>query len=138
VLTTCQPSTVWCSRERLPAGAAQPAKARQSCSASDYYYYYKLLFLGDYSLNELQQVFQKLFIMHRKKKHLLCLKHYLIICKELNIIIKFHQNFLKDSRVERLATFQRQGLTDTVSCRSVSASWYIGLELTVRLDAVRI
>jgi hypothetical protein len=26
VLTTCQPSTVWCSRERLPAAAAQPAK----------------------------------------------------------------------------------------------------------------
>jgi hypothetical protein len=39
VLTTCQPSTVWCSRERLPAAAAQPAKVRQSCSASDYYYY---------------------------------------------------------------------------------------------------
>jgi hypothetical protein len=38
VLTTCQPSTVWCSRERLPAAAAQPAKARQSCSATDYYY----------------------------------------------------------------------------------------------------
>jgi hypothetical protein len=37
VLTTCQPSTVWCSRERLPAAAAQPAKARQSCSATDYY-----------------------------------------------------------------------------------------------------
>jgi hypothetical protein len=37
VLTTCQPSTLWCSRERLPAAAAQPAKARQSCSASDYY-----------------------------------------------------------------------------------------------------
>jgi hypothetical protein len=37
VLTTCQPSTVWCSQERLPAAAAQPAKARQSCSASDYY-----------------------------------------------------------------------------------------------------
>jgi hypothetical protein len=35
VLTTCQPSTVWCSRERLPAAAAQPAKARQSCSASE-------------------------------------------------------------------------------------------------------
>jgi hypothetical protein len=35
VLTTCQPSTVWCSRERLPAAAAQPAKVRQSCSASD-------------------------------------------------------------------------------------------------------
>jgi hypothetical protein len=30
VLTTCQSSTVWCSRERLPAAAAQPAKARQS------------------------------------------------------------------------------------------------------------
>jgi hypothetical protein len=39
VLTTCQPSTVWCSRERLPAAAAQPAKVRQSCSATDYYYY---------------------------------------------------------------------------------------------------
>jgi hypothetical protein len=26
VLTTCQPSTVWCSRERLPAAAAQPAQ----------------------------------------------------------------------------------------------------------------
>jgi hypothetical protein len=36
VLTTCQPSTVWCSRERLPAAAAQPAKARQSCSATDF------------------------------------------------------------------------------------------------------
>jgi hypothetical protein len=40
VLTTCQPSTVWCSRERLPAAAAQPAKVRQSCTATDYYYYY--------------------------------------------------------------------------------------------------
>jgi hypothetical protein len=38
VLTTCQPSTVWCSRERLPAAAAQPAKVRQSCGATDYYY----------------------------------------------------------------------------------------------------
>jgi hypothetical protein len=36
VLTTCQPSTVWCSRERLPAAAAQPAKVRQSCSATDW------------------------------------------------------------------------------------------------------
>jgi hypothetical protein len=42
VLTTCQPSTVWCSRERLPAAAAQPAKVRQSCSATDYNYYYIL------------------------------------------------------------------------------------------------
>jgi hypothetical protein len=41
VLTTCQPSTVWCSLERLPAAAAQPAKARQSRSATDYYYYYE-------------------------------------------------------------------------------------------------
>jgi hypothetical protein len=40
VPTTCQPSTVWCSRERLPAAAAQPTKVRQSCSATDYYYYY--------------------------------------------------------------------------------------------------
>jgi hypothetical protein len=39
VLTKCKPSTVWCSRERLPAAAAQPAKVRQSCSATDYYYY---------------------------------------------------------------------------------------------------
>jgi hypothetical protein len=36
VLSTCQPSTVWCSRERLPAAAAQPAKVRQNCSATDY------------------------------------------------------------------------------------------------------
>jgi hypothetical protein len=39
VLTTCQPSTVWCSRERLPAAAAQPAKVRQSFSASDLFIY---------------------------------------------------------------------------------------------------
>jgi hypothetical protein len=39
VLTTCQPSTVWCSRERLPAAAAQPAKVRQSCSATDDFYF---------------------------------------------------------------------------------------------------
>jgi hypothetical protein len=38
VLTTCQPSTVWCSRERLPAAAAQPAKVRQSCSATGFIY----------------------------------------------------------------------------------------------------
>jgi hypothetical protein len=30
VLTTCQPSTVWCSPERLLAAAAQPVKVRQS------------------------------------------------------------------------------------------------------------
>jgi hypothetical protein len=36
VLTTCQPSTVWCSRERLPAAAAQPAKVRQSCSTTEF------------------------------------------------------------------------------------------------------
>jgi hypothetical protein len=40
VLTTCQPSTVWCSRERLPVAAAQPAKVRQSCSATDLLYIY--------------------------------------------------------------------------------------------------
>jgi hypothetical protein len=43
VLTTCQPSTDWCSRERLPAAAAQPAKVRQSCSATDYYYIHLLI-----------------------------------------------------------------------------------------------
>jgi hypothetical protein len=43
VLTTCQPSTVWCSRERLPAADAQPAQVRQSCIATDYYYYYKFI-----------------------------------------------------------------------------------------------
>jgi hypothetical protein len=54
VLTTCQPSTVWCSRERLPAAAAQPAKVRQSCSATDYYYFAVRLFCdvgySDYTL----------------------------------------------------------------------------------------
>jgi hypothetical protein len=40
VLTTCQPSTVWCSRERLPAAADQPAKVRQSCSATDLFIIY--------------------------------------------------------------------------------------------------
>jgi hypothetical protein len=43
VLTTCQPSTVWCSRERLPAAAAQPSKFRQSCSATDLLFYYLCL-----------------------------------------------------------------------------------------------
>jgi hypothetical protein len=38
VLTTCEPTTVWCSRERLPAAAAQPAKVRQSCSVTDLFF----------------------------------------------------------------------------------------------------
>jgi hypothetical protein len=42
VLTSCQPSTVWCSWERMPAAAAQPAKVHQSCSATDLFY---LLFI---------------------------------------------------------------------------------------------
>jgi hypothetical protein len=42
VLTTCQPSTVWCIRERLPAAAAQPAKVRQSCSATDLFILFPL------------------------------------------------------------------------------------------------
>jgi hypothetical protein len=49
VLTTCQPSTVWCSRERLPAAAAQPAKVRQSCSATDLFL---LLLLTDYNFHD--------------------------------------------------------------------------------------
>jgi hypothetical protein len=44
VLTTCQPSTVWCSRERLSAAPAQPAKVRQSCSATDLFIYFFSLF----------------------------------------------------------------------------------------------
>jgi hypothetical protein len=46
VLTTCQPSTVWCSRERLPAAAAQPAKVRQSCSATDFFFINPIRELG--------------------------------------------------------------------------------------------
>jgi hypothetical protein len=45
VLTTCQPSAVWCSRERLPAAAAQPAKVRQSCSATDLFIFIILFFM---------------------------------------------------------------------------------------------
>jgi hypothetical protein len=45
VLTTCQPSTVWCSRERLPAAAAQPAKVHQSCSATDFIYIYIYIYI---------------------------------------------------------------------------------------------
>jgi hypothetical protein len=47
VLTTCQPNTVWDSRERLPAAAAQPAKVRQSCSATDLLFILVLDFLVD-------------------------------------------------------------------------------------------
>jgi hypothetical protein len=39
VLTTCHHCTVWCSRERLPAAASQPAKVRQSCGATDFFYF---------------------------------------------------------------------------------------------------
>jgi hypothetical protein len=42
VLTACQASTVWCSRERLPAAAAQPVKVHQSCSATDLLFIYEL------------------------------------------------------------------------------------------------
>jgi hypothetical protein len=45
VLTTCQPSTVWCSRERLPAAAAQPAKVRQGCSATDLFYLFIMVWI---------------------------------------------------------------------------------------------
>jgi hypothetical protein len=38
VLTTCQPSTVWCSRERLPAAAAQPAQGSSEPVAPRIYY----------------------------------------------------------------------------------------------------
>jgi hypothetical protein len=47
VLTTCQPCTVWCSRERLPVAAAQPAKVRQSCSATDSFHVFSTIFLEE-------------------------------------------------------------------------------------------
>jgi hypothetical protein len=40
VLTTCQPSTVWCSRERLPAAAAQPAQGSSEPVAPRIYFIY--------------------------------------------------------------------------------------------------
>jgi hypothetical protein len=39
VLTTCQPSTVWCSRERLPAAAAQPAQGSSDPVAPRIYFF---------------------------------------------------------------------------------------------------
>jgi hypothetical protein len=39
VLTTCQPSTVWCSWERLPAAAAQPAQGSSEPVAPRIYLY---------------------------------------------------------------------------------------------------
>jgi hypothetical protein len=39
VLTTCQPSTVWCSRERLPAAAAQPAQGSSEPVAPRIYFF---------------------------------------------------------------------------------------------------
>jgi hypothetical protein len=40
VLTTCQPSTVWCSRETLPAAAAQPAQGSSESVAPRIYFFY--------------------------------------------------------------------------------------------------
>jgi hypothetical protein len=40
---TCQPSTVWCSRERLPAAAAQPAQGSSELVAPRIYF---ILFTG--------------------------------------------------------------------------------------------
>jgi hypothetical protein len=61
VLTTCQPSTVWCSRERLSAAAAQPTKVRQSCSDTDYYYYIELRGVGhlQYHVSPLSRKFKQ-------------------------------------------------------------------------------
>jgi hypothetical protein len=40
---TCQPSTVWCSRERLPAAAAQPAQgSSEPVTPRIYLYYYRI------------------------------------------------------------------------------------------------
>jgi hypothetical protein len=59
VLTTCQPSTVWCSRERRPAAAAQPAKVRQSCSATDLFVYlfYEEKFSSRYGTKETEFIY---------------------------------------------------------------------------------
>jgi hypothetical protein len=53
---TCQPSTVWCSRERLPTAAAQPAKVRQSCSATDLFIYLFILLFITKELNIKQRL----------------------------------------------------------------------------------
>jgi hypothetical protein len=42
VLTTCQPSTVWCSRERLSAAAAQPAQGSSEPVAPRIYLFFYL------------------------------------------------------------------------------------------------
>jgi hypothetical protein len=44
VLTTCQPSTVWCSRERLPAAAAQPAQGSSEPVAPQIYFYFTCVY----------------------------------------------------------------------------------------------
>jgi hypothetical protein len=48
VLTTCQPSAVWCSRERLPAAAAQPAQGSSEPVAPRIYLFYFFLSLMKY------------------------------------------------------------------------------------------
>jgi hypothetical protein len=81
---------IWCSREILPAAAAQPAKVRQSCSATDLFlFYFKKLslylnaFITFFQLTEIYDnlLFADLIIMHtpatnnheieifRKRKH---------------------------------------------------------------------
>jgi hypothetical protein len=84
VLTTCQPSTVWCSPKRLPAAAAQPAKVRQSCSATDYYF--EIVCFKNKGLKALKvNTDSVLFTFYLKQRS--CLKtqiHY------LNFKTKFH------------------------------------------------
>jgi hypothetical protein len=70
VLTICQLSTVWCSRERLPAAAAQPAKVRQSCSATDSYYLLKIQNLRYYIVKTKKCDEQHSILLHNAKyKH---------------------------------------------------------------------
>jgi hypothetical protein len=47
VLTACQPSAVWCSRERLPAAAAQPAQGSSEPVAPRIYLFIYLKPISD-------------------------------------------------------------------------------------------
>jgi hypothetical protein len=56
VLTTCQPSTVWCSRERLPAAAAQPAQGSSDPVAPRIYYYILFYFSSRFASHKINSV----------------------------------------------------------------------------------
>jgi hypothetical protein len=55
VLTTCQPSTVWCSRERLPAAAAQPAQGSSEHVAPRIFFLFSEI-IAVYSENNMEPI----------------------------------------------------------------------------------